>query len=226
MPTLFARRYLRTTEDIGRAEKVLGLIILLLVLGVVAAFVFHVVTNRDYLFTVAEEAYGPAAAGSLAGDARAPVDVEREPAADAVTVATDPFPVPGLDDWRPPTEIDRFDPDTLYLKIDGQAPAYFHYGFVELVFGTYTHATDGDRTVDVYWYDMGNADNALAMYRAEEPPDATRVAIGREAYQVGGAVFFCKGASYVQVMPSGLDKEDALAALKIAERLAERITDN
>jgi hypothetical protein len=61
------------------------------------------------------------------------------------------------------------------------------------------------------------------MYRAEEPPDAATIPIGRAGYQVGGAVFFCKASSYVQVLPSRPDNAAADAALKIAQRVAERI---
>ena len=200
MATFFGRRYARPVEAISRAEKASGFVILALVAAVLAAFAVTVATDRDYLFAVDEQAYA-AAEGQSA------------------------FPDVGLEGWRTPRRVDRFTADNLYVKIDGRAETYLRFHVVGLTFGRYVHQSDPDRAVDVYWYDMGNADNALGMYRFEEAPDAAPVSIGRDGYRVGGAVFFHKGANYVQVLPTSLDGDDARAALKIAERLAERIED-
>ena len=217
MPTFFARRYMRRPEAVGTTEKVLGAIILLLVAGTVAAFVVQVAVDRDYLFNVEESAY------ALTTPQRGGAEVET--AAGSTVEAGNPFPDPSLEGWRPPKQVDRFTADNLYVKINGRAEAYLRFHVVGLTFGRYAHQSDADRAVDVYWYDMGSADNALEVYKSEQAPDAMPVSIGRNGYEVGGAVFFCKGSSYVQVLPARLDDADARAALKIAERLAERIKD-
>jgi hypothetical protein len=200
---LFARRYARKPEAVSRTEKLLGAFILLLAAGIIAAFAATVASDRDYLFDVDDGAY-------------AGLDQTR-----AARSTENLFPAPGLAGWQAPTRVERFSADDLYVKIDGRAEAYLKFHVVGLTFGTYVFAGDAARTVDVYWYDMGAPANALGMYESEEAPGATPVAIGRRAYQVGGAVFFCKGSSYVQVLPSRLD--DGPISLKIAEHLAERI---
>ncbi|HUU98692.1 MAG TPA: DUF6599 family protein [Phycisphaerae bacterium] len=215
MRTFFARRYMRRIELVGSTEKGLGIFVLLLVAAVVVAFVLQVATDRHYLFGVDEQAYEPGAPEAA--------DTEAETARRSAGQEENPFPDPGLADWRPPSRVDRFTADNLYVKIDGRAEVYLQFHVVGLTFGVYRHEGDGERTVDVYWYDMGTPANALGMYRAEEPPDATPVAIGHAAYQVGGAVFFCKGASYVQVFPRRTDRADAQVSLTIAERLAAQI---
>jgi hypothetical protein len=214
MPTLFARRYVRQIEQVGNTEKAVGILILLLVAAIVAVFVVQVSTGEAYLFNVDEEVY--ASAPRSAGDR---VAASRPSAVGA----GGPFPEPGLEGWRAPDRVDRFAAENLYVKIDGRAEAYLKFHAVGLTFGRYYHRNDAERTVDVYWYDMGTGANALGMYRSEQSPDATPVSIGLEGYRVGGAVFFCEGSSYVQVLPTRLDDADAHAALKIAERLAERI---
>ncbi|MGB2984794.1 MAG: DUF6599 family protein [Phycisphaerae bacterium] len=201
MPTFFARRYMRRPEAVGNTEKVLGVFILLLVVGIVTAFVTHVRTNEDYLFDVND------AAG-------------RQPA-----VFANPFPDSGVAGWRTPREVSRFTPETLYQKINGRADVYLQFHVVELTFGTYYHQTDTDRMVDVYWYDMGKPVNAFGIYRTEAPPDATPVSIGQDGYKTGGAVFFRKGSSYVQVLPAGPDMDDSGVALSVAGRLADLIKD-
>ncbi len=136
-----------------------------------------------------------------------------------------PFPELDLAGWQRPREVARFTPDNLYVKINGRAAAYLQFHVVSLTFATYFHETDGDRTVDVYWYDMGEAVNAFGIYGSEASPGAEPVPIGREGYRVGAAIFFRKGASYIQVLPSALGDGDAQAAEEIAELLAEGIED-
>jgi hypothetical protein len=131
------------------------------------------------------------------------------------------FPDPGVPGWRSPQRLSRYSRENLYVKIDGRAPVYLDSGVVALTFGAYAYGGDPQRTVDVYWYDMGDPANASAVYRAEAPPDATRVGIGDEGYEVGGAVFFRKGAGYVQVLPGDPIDADGLAARAIAQRFAD-----
>ncbi len=243
MPTFFARRYMRKIDDVGRTEKVLGVVILLLIAGIVAAFVIQVATNRDYLFEVVREetqreGVPPSVRvgnGLVRGESHETPSVPH-PQRGWGTPA--PFSVPSLTGWVAPKRVDRFTADDLYVKINGRAEVYLRFHVVGLAFGTYEHVSDADRSVDVYWYDMGEPANALGMYAEEEAPGGAPisqgappslrvgdgpVSIGDRGYQVGGAVFFCKGSSYVQVIPTGLDESDARAALAIAERLAERI---
>lgn len=135
-----------------------------------------------------------------------------------------PFPDPGVAGWRSPQRIFRYSRDNLYTKIDGGAEVYLQLGMVALTFGAYSSVDDLKHTVDVYWYDMGDAANALAVYRAEAAPGAMPITIGDEGHEIGGAVFFRKGASYVQVLPSALVEADAHAARGIAENFAAWIT--
>ena len=211
MPTLFARRYFRPPGQIGLIEKLLGLLILLLVVGTVAAFVIHVTGHKGQLFSADATVYETATSAV-------------EPVAEAASdQAPNPFPDPGLDSWQAPSQYATYTPDNLYVKINGRADAYLQFGVVTLTFGTYRHQTDSEQTIDVYWYDMGQPQNALGIYRSEAPPELHAVPIGREGYEAGGAVFFHKGGSYVQVLPMSFDEGVAQAARAIAERLAEQI---
>ena len=219
MPTYFARHYTRKAEHIGRTEKTLGALILLLLAGVVAAFAYQAATNTDYLFGVDPAVYGPPeeshelVVGSTVAD-------------DASGDAENPFPDPGVEGWQPPRRVSRFTPDNLYIKIDGRAGLYLQFHVVDLTFGSYHHRDDDTRTIDVYWYDMGEPANALGIYRAEASPEADPVDFGQQGYQTGGAVLFIKGSAYVQVLPARIDEADAAAALQIARRLAHRIEDD
>jgi len=194
MPTFFARRYARRPDAIGRTEKVLSLVILVVVAGLVAAIVLHLTWTWG----------------------RAPI-----PCAEIYQQSMpQPFPASGLADWAAPERVESFAPDELYQKINGRADLYLQHGVKALWFGTYTCPVNGPRTVDVYWYEMDTPANAARIYEAERAPDAPTVGIGDAGYQVGGAVFFRQGANYVQVIPGSLDGADAQVALTIARQLA------
>ena len=217
MFTFPSRQYARRIESVGKTERLVGILVLLLLAGIVAAFVRVVVTDTEYLFDVDEALSSPddTSIGASTGLPASASDAE----------SPNPFPGAGVSGWRRPANVARYAPDDLHVKIDGRAEIYLQLHVGGLTFGTYAHETDADRTIDVYWYDMGEAGNATAIHRSEAAPGATQVAIGggAEGYQIGGAVFFRLGASYVQVLPGGVDEADAAACLKIAERIAERI---
>lgn len=132
-----------------------------------------------------------------------------------------PLPDARIASWEAPRSVDRFTAETLYEKIDGRADAYLQFKVVGLVFGTYFNSTDAERTVDVYAYDMGEPANAYGIYKTEASPGAEAVPIGKEGYRTGGAIFFHKGASYIQVLPS--DTQDADVAYAVAESIAANI---
>ncbi len=212
MPTVPSRPTQEHVRIVGRTEKVLGWIILLLLAAIVSAFVARVLTNEDHLFNVDAAAYQD--------QPETNVQVTTAPARLDASQTENPFPEPGVPGWQRPTHVGRYATDNLHIKINGRAEAYLKFQVVGLTFGTYTHRDDPGRTVDVYVYDMGEPARASGMYRSELPPDVEAVPIGDDAYQSGGAVFFRKGASYVQVLPTGQGAADAQAALRIAERLA------
>jgi hypothetical protein len=149
------------------------------------------------------------------------VEVPGAPVAAQAAERKSPFPEIDMNGWQVPSQVDRFTPENLYIKINGRADVYLQFHVVSLIFGTYFHQTEGERTIDVYWYDMGTPANALGIYQAEASPGAEPVPVGQNGYQVGGAVFFHKGGCYVHVLPA--DPEDAGVALAIAKRIDENI---
>jgi len=159
-----------------------------------------------------------AAPTSAAGGSVAAVD-------SGAAVADSPFPKAGDRDWLAPKSVSRFTPDTLYEKINGRAGLYLQFHVAAMVFGSYAHRSDGDRTIDVFWYDMGEPQNALGIYKSELPPHVEPLEIGSASYETGGAVFFIKGSAYVQVLPAGPDEADAEVALAIAKKVGEVIED-
>jgi hypothetical protein len=217
MPTFFSRRYVRGLAGVGTTEKCIGTLILLLTAGIVAVFVIQSATDQGYLFESTADTGATPSAPAVGPVAVAPTTSPAPPtAADPAAVA---LPDPGVAGWRPAQDVGRFAPDDLYLKIDGRDELYLRHHVVRLTFASYPHESDEQRTIDVYWYVLQTAEDAANVYREEAPPKAPALPLGDAAYQAGGAVFFRRGANYLQVLPSGQDPTDADAALTIARRL-------
>ncbi|UCG34258.1 MAG: hypothetical protein JSU68_06395 [Phycisphaerales bacterium] len=158
--------------------------------------------------------------GPVAGESATPTSL-----ASTTDEAENPFPSAQAAGWRLPQQISRYTPENLYIKIDGRAGLYLQYHVVGLTFGSYILEADTARTIDVYWYDMGEPQNALGIFRAEAAPDADAIDFAPHGYATGGAVFFIKGGDYVQVLPGGIEPDDATAAMHIARGIADQIED-
>lgn len=214
MPRLVSRQYRRPIAQVGRTEKAVGAVLLLLTFGLLGAFVSHTF--------VAGERQSPLANRPLAPPTSAtdPVLNEAHRAGVAASPTWSRIAVSG---WQAPEKVSRYTRENLYVKIDGQAPAYINAGFVSLLCGTFTSKSQPHSTIDVYCYDMGDAAHATAIYGSEAPPAMTTIGIGDEAYFVSGAVFFRRDRFYVQVLASGASESEVDAVQHISRRLDEWI---
>ncbi len=210
MPTFFKRKYKRRYVPV--AEVVIGGLIFTLLVAVGVAIVVTTRGKHHPLFELSEEAKADFAKRTTAAPTRLAATPRRLP----------PIDEPG---WEPPNEPQVFTQENLYEKIDGRDEKYIAFRVVRLVFGSYQR-TAGDGYADVYWYDMGHPFNAFGIYKAELGQQGRPVDIGREGYVAGSSVFFWKGASYVQVMPSDEDPLYKNVAIKIARAIAEAVSDD
>jgi hypothetical protein len=171
MPSFLSRRYIRPLQAVGTGEKLAGLIILMLLAGIVAAYVWQARTDTAYLFVAdgTAETDREVSSGGTAGGMAVALDGHALPDsmaaqdrrhATADSGGTNPFPDAGIEGWQRPAQVARFTPETLYQKIDGRADLYVQYRVVGLTFGAYARANEPDHTIDVYWYDLGEPQNA------------------------------------------------------------------
>ena len=95
------------------------------------------------------------------------------------------------------TPIETYDPDTLSDKIDGKAELYLPAGFKEMSCRGYAL---GAAHVDMYIYDMATPPGAFAVFSGQRRPGSADVALGDNAYATSNALFFSKGAYYVELV--------------------------
>jgi hypothetical protein len=252
-------RWQYTRRSIPSLEKGIALLTILVLAGLAGLFVWDIRRPRPAnpfsvdpkLLAEASDVAGPSrrppaatspgsgggqTAGSVGhtpGPASRPSAARPTPAGASLSKGRTDGPLPKLQgaDLTGPAEVRRFNADTLYEKIDGKAQLYLSYNFVELVFATYAA---GEASLDVYVYDMGQADNAFGIYKAEEGEGAETVEVGRNGYTSGASVFFWKGKHYVNVLAGGEEgghgaeggsPEVRQAAVKLAVAIAERLQD-
>ena len=71
---------------------------------------------------------------------------------------------PAVEGWKPAGEIMTFDKQGLFKAINGAAPLYFSYGFIELRVRDFTK---GETRIAVNIYDMGTALGAYGIHQRE-----------------------------------------------------------
>jgi len=145
--------------------------------------------------------------------ASAPVAASSAPAVDRGTLPPD---LAGSG-WRE-EKIAQFDPENLYVKIDGRAEYFKGFGFRRLSSVVLVSEQDPTVTVDVEMYDLGRAANALGAYGGERAPDA-RPQVDERGLQhiVRNALYMARGPYYLRVIgsdesPPMLAKLQSLAA--------------
>jgi len=121
-----------------------------------------------------------------------------------------PLMTPG--GW-PRGEIERYDPDSVFEKINGKADAYLELEFVGLAFAGYVRPDDPAVYIDVYLYDMKEPLFAYAVYRAQRSGKEQALEAGDEAGALGASVFCRKGRFYIEVIASGPDAATEARAL-------------
>ena len=199
----WGRTYLR--EQAGRTETIIGAVILVLLVALITTFIIHARSDAPALFAVEPEGVT---------DSRASVE------------PTPVFPrIEGLA-WRAPDNVTVYTPDNLWEKINGRADFYLAYHVERMIFGTYRAEDDPTRMIDVYWFDLGEPDNAFAVYQAEYGGQVQRLDVGREGYRAGGSIFFCKAGYYLRIEAPSDEPVYLEAGAAIAQALAAAIEED
>lgn len=116
----------------------------------------------------------------------------------------------------------RYDPDSLYEHINGDAFSYLSYGFEELAVQEFRRPEGGGLlTLEVYRH--GDANNGFGIYSYERPPRGSFFPLGGEGYFDAGAVNFFKGPYYVKLEGTGLGEAEETLLRAAAETIADAL---
>ncbi len=153
---------------------------------------------------------------ALAGARPGPAGLPPPPS--AAKSALLPLTTPG--GW-PRGELEKYDEETLFEKINGKADAYLALDFQALAFASYARPTDPSTFIDVYLYDMQAPLSAYGIYRAQRSGNEQALEAGEEAGALGASVFARKDRFYLEVIASG--DEAATEARALAKAIAQAI---
>ena len=110
------------------------------------------------------------------------------------------------------TPVERFNADTLYEKINGQAELYLSSGFVDLTCQRFVAADNPDLWLETFVYNMGTDRNSFAVYSRQRRDAAQSVESLPIAYRTPNALFASHGALYIEII-SAVSSEQADAAM-------------
>jgi len=166
----------------------------------------------------------PAAGGTpMAAEQASPESAnghEPAPAAPPATVKTQPLEIPGV---KPMGDTEFYNPDSLYEKIDGRAPAYIEFHFLQLRSRSFSGPDGAGSYVDVYEYRMDSPVNAFGIFALERDPAGKPLDFAPDGYSGEMGFFFRQGNCYVQVIASDPKPATMALAKSISEHLAKSI---
>ena len=116
--------------------------------------------------------------------------------------------------WTRDGEVKRYDSDTLFDHINGEADVYYPYGFVGVETTRYVHGTAENTAVTADVYEMGSLLEAFGIYSNYRPADAETIALGVEGIRGDYQLLFYKDMHFVRINASGEpgDTREAMTA--------------
>ncbi len=153
-------------------------------------------------------------------------DGQKPPSRPSVLEAFSPLPQ-GLE---PLTAPETFEADTLSDKIDGKAELYLSAGFNRLLTQRFRDERAPDRWIETFVYDMGNGQNAFAVFSAQRRENAESLQLTQYAYRSPNAIFLVHGRYYLELIASEASAQvmqptEMLAAAFVRNTPAPKIHD-
>ena len=119
--------------------------------------------------------------------------------------------LPQVNEWNLSPDMEIFNRDNLYERIDGAAPLFLENNFQEMTSIVYTN---GDDYITIQVYRHATPEDAFGMYASERSPDMTFYpGIGGEAQGDGYGLYFFTGSIYVK-MSANNESERNTAVMK------------
>ena len=107
-----------------------------------------------------------------------------------------------LKNMAPMTPPETFNADNLSEKINGKAELYLSAGFKSLTSQRFKKPDDPDSWLEVFIYDMGNIENAFAVYSVQKREGFIPLQLSGYSYKTENALFFVCGRLYLEITSS------------------------
>jgi hypothetical protein len=130
--------------------------------------------------------------------------------------------------------IETYNSDNLYEKIDGKADLYLNNGFVSLQCRRFADSSaialakadksSKGRWAEVYLYDMANGENAFAVYSLQKRSESTPLDWAQFGYWTSDSLYAAAGKYYIEIFLSSEDQTLLASAQSAARRISSAIS--
>jgi hypothetical protein len=132
--------------------------------------------------------------------------------------------LPPVEGWEISPDVEVFNRDNLYERINGAAPLYLENNFQEMTSMVYTK---GDDYITIQAYRHASPEDAFGMYASERSSEMAHYAgIGGDAQGDEYGLYFFSGSVYVKMISSNEGAQITAVLKKIAKTLAGKIDAN
>jgi hypothetical protein len=126
--------------------------------------------------------------------------------------------------FSPTDDVENYNSSNLYEKINGKADLYLNNGFISLQCRRFADNSSPDNWLEVYLYDMGNLDNAFAVYSMQKRAESTPLNWTQLGYSTSDAIYVVAGQYYIETVTSANNPELFKAAADGVAGLAKSIS--
>lgn len=127
--------------------------------------------------------------------------------------------LPEIEGWEISKEVEVFDPDNLFNRINGAAPLFIENNFREMTSMEYTRGSD---YITIQAYRHATPEDAFGMYASERSSGLRFFPIGGEAQGDDGNIYFYAGNIYVKMWSNSSGNAGTVLQV-IAKGLADKI---
>lgn len=119
------------------------------------------------------------------------------------------------------SELEVYNPESLYEKINGKADQYLESGFEKLSTQRFVSKEDENLWMELYIYDMAATRNAFSVHSLQRRADADILSLFHPlfGYKTSNALYFCQGKYYVELVGSAESKELFNAIIATAQKI-------
>ena len=122
-------------------------------------------------------------------------------------------------DFKPANDVENYNAENLYEKIDGKADLYLQNGFVSLQCRRYSSKSSEQNWAEVYVYDMAKTKNAFAVYSGQKRSGRKSLDWAQFGYKTTDSIYIAAGNFYFEIILSS----DANGLLQVAEAGAKQL---
>ncbi len=117
------------------------------------------------------------------------------------------------------SEVEVYNSENLYEKINGKAPLYIESGFEKLSTQRFVSINNQSLWMELYAYDMSTVKNAFSVYSVQRRIDSEAFPPMQLAYKTGNALYFVHGKYYIELVGSSESGELFRAIAEVARKI-------